>query len=293
LQGWTQVALGELHLFLVVATDANRSAALLPGVGEADAIGTFFQRLANTQAQNLLSLIAGYAEQDAMAAFRVATLCGINILERLPQIVVQNIDQPPFLAMVLQHAAESQPQSGTWAALFAEAGLRSAAAAALLSEESEELWGGGGTLETPLECWTLPNFIPPSLYSFCLKRARSVTDLDPGVFALLPHFKPFPAPSSQPNFALLCEMCFAKSSRRYLGIVFLCPCYIWCSGLGTPMSGVRGCRVGGTHAFGAGEWLDNEGVFVFSVDRYKRRRNGFAGINNSDNSVISYGVYFA
>jgi len=67
--------------------------------------------------------------QDAAAAFRVATLCDVDLLNDVPEIIIEGCSQPPFIAVALERAFREPHNAELWACLFAEGGLRSAAAA--------------------------------------------------------------------------------------------------------------------------------------------------------------------
>jgi adenylate kinase family enzyme len=119
-QGWDASWLRELHLFLVVASDAERAASVMAGIAKADAVTIFFQRFASQQRGSLATLIASYAEQDAAAAFRVASLCGMDLLNDLPETIVASCDQPSFVAVALERALREPEHTDLWASLFAE-----------------------------------------------------------------------------------------------------------------------------------------------------------------------------
>ena len=186
---WNFDWLREVHLFMVVATDADRSGSLLPGVKKTLVVAEFFQFFARLSNESVTRLIASYAEKDAAAAFRIATFCGIDLLETLPEIVVQNADQPPFLAIAVQRASEDVGKSERWACVFAEAGLRSAAAAALLSNKTDRPWMTNATAVPVKHRWSLPRFLPESFYSDCLTLSHASKETALRGDLLLNHFR--------------------------------------------------------------------------------------------------------
>ncbi|HZL61537.1 MAG TPA: hypothetical protein VFC32_04485 [Pseudolabrys sp.] len=107
------------------------------GIAKADGVALFFRDFARKSKAPLAKLIRNYAEQDAAAAFRVATLCEVDLLNDVPEIVVESCNQPPFVAVALERAFREPEHAEVWASLFAEGGLRSSAAALALSSRGE------------------------------------------------------------------------------------------------------------------------------------------------------------
>jgi hypothetical protein len=166
---WDADWLRELHLFLVVASDAERTSRVTKGVQKSDAVAMFFRQFARREAKSLSRLVANYAEQDAAAAFRVATLCGIDLLNDLPDVVVSSCNQPPFVAVALERALREPELTSLWASLFAEGGLRSRAGASTLSNRIERPWQSKVTQEVPARMrWTGSGFYSDSFYIDCL-----------------------------------------------------------------------------------------------------------------------------
>jgi hypothetical protein len=202
---WDSEWLRELHLFLVVAADADRAAGLLQGVPKADAVTAFFQYFATSGSTRIFQLIMSYARHDATAAFRVSTLCGMDILTNLPQIVVENADQPPFLAIALERATRDSANPQKWAALFAEAGLRSPAAAALLQGKNDRPWLQLARALPRRHQWVLSKFIPDSLYSDCLSLTHALNPMQSQQYPLLKHFTSLSAPRGRPAISFYAQ----------------------------------------------------------------------------------------
>lgn len=167
-QSWDAEWLSEVHLFLVVAADADRSASLVRGIPPTNAVGAFFRQLAGTSRDSLVRLVGAYARHDAIAAFRIAELSGIDIVEQAPQIVSENVDQPAFLGVALQGALKSAGRENLWISLLTEAGLRSPVAAMLMSSQSYRPWRALAEEVPNKHQWLLSGHIKPSLYSDCL-----------------------------------------------------------------------------------------------------------------------------
>jgi hypothetical protein len=56
-------------------------------------------------------------------------MCGIDVAREAPQLVVNYVDQPPFLGLVLHEAEASTANASVLKPLLAEAALRSSAVA--------------------------------------------------------------------------------------------------------------------------------------------------------------------
>jgi hypothetical protein len=167
-QNWDADWLRELHLFLVVASDAERSAKVTQGIAKSDAVTMFFRAFAKQEAVLLSKLIASYAEQDAAAAFRVASLCEVDLLNDVPEVIVASCSQPPFIAVALERALREPALTNLWASLFAEGGLRSRAAASALSNRTR-LWQQNVVEQIPLRLrWSNSGCYPDSFYIDCI-----------------------------------------------------------------------------------------------------------------------------
>jgi NACHT domain len=167
-QNWDADWLRELHLFLVVASDAERASNVLRGIAKADAVTIFFKEFAKREAESLSRLIASYAEQDAAAAFRVASLCEVDLLEDVPEVIVASCSQPPFIAIALERALREPESTYLWASLFAEGGLGSRAAANALSNRTERPWQKNVDEIASQVRWSNSGFYPNSFYIDCV-----------------------------------------------------------------------------------------------------------------------------
>jgi hypothetical protein len=134
----------------VVCGDAGRSVS----AGDFGApIETFFEELSNRKDNTVYRLIESYAAQDAAAAFHIAVLCNIDILEKLPHVVIDNCDQPAFLGIALQRASQEPERFELWSHALAEALLRSAAVAGSLSRSMTDLWTAKAELVPTRKRW--------------------------------------------------------------------------------------------------------------------------------------------
>jgi hypothetical protein len=120
----------DVHIYLTVMNDAQRVNKALSGehTERYDVVG-FFQRITCDSNISIARLAISYAEQDANAAFRVATDCGVDIAREAPELITRNLDQPPFLEMMLKYAIGEYAHKTQLLCLIAEAGLASIAVA--------------------------------------------------------------------------------------------------------------------------------------------------------------------
>jgi hypothetical protein len=187
--------LREVHLFLVAAADAERSATLIHGIKRTDQVTDFFRHLAAESDTAIAQLIRSYAEQDAAGAFRIATLFGIDVVGKIPQIVVENADQPPFLEVAVERASKDIARAADWAALFAEAGLRSPATASALVSRQQMPWAEAALPVSKRHQWTIPHLMRNSFYTDCLCLGIDADFVRPDTTPLLEKLREIPAPN--------------------------------------------------------------------------------------------------
>jgi hypothetical protein len=172
-RAWDSEWLREVYLFMVVCGDAERANALIPGIGRATTtLDDFFNTLAKRADSVIIRLIQRYAEQDAVAAFRVASLCKIDILKTLPNIAIENVDQPLFCAILLERASSEQHVT----LIFAEAGLRSPAVANALTDNNITTWRTAIDRIPRSERWFLGGYIRRGTFTECLSVACNQLD---------------------------------------------------------------------------------------------------------------------
>ncbi|HTB00005.1 MAG TPA: NACHT domain-containing protein [Bradyrhizobium sp.] len=226
---WNSDWLRDLHLFLVVASDAERASRVVAGIQKADSIATFFQGFAKRSAAPLAKLIESYAEQDAAAAFRIASLCGVDVLKDLPSVVINNLSQPPFMAIALERALKEMASNKAWACLIAEGGLRSAAAALALSRRPQRLLPEQMNSVSNSSLWSIGEFIPPSLYTDCVAVAYAGNE-DTKYCALVNALKLVPAPNSSrlqsTIIGFLLKILSLAFFGAYFGLTFSMALYI-------------------------------------------------------------------
>jgi hypothetical protein len=129
---WNEKWLQDLHLFNVVIRDARHCAGHVPNEASEFDLGDFYNSLVKKQGRSLSRLLAAFATQDALAAFRVAELSGLDLPAQFPGVIISSCDQPPFLSLAVERMLAETDRLGLWATPLAEAGLRSRLVARLL-----------------------------------------------------------------------------------------------------------------------------------------------------------------
>jgi len=115
----------EMQLLSTAIAYAEECSKHLPNRTPDRDLQTFFQEFLVCRPSELRRMLSVYATHDAAAAFRFTDLNDINLPERFPEIVVNNCDQPAFLALAVERAIIGQ--SDTWAILLIDSAYRSRA----------------------------------------------------------------------------------------------------------------------------------------------------------------------
>lgn len=131
---WNEEWLRDLHLFNVVVRDQQQCASFTQPHGIDIDLSEFYRTLVSKQQNSLAALLRSYAAQDAAAAFRLAEICGLDLLADYPEIVSANMDQNLFFELVLQNALGDDSRLAKSSAVIVEAALRSPPVAAKLSK---------------------------------------------------------------------------------------------------------------------------------------------------------------
>ena len=211
---WDAEWLRDLHLFNVVIQDAIDSA--LPALSENKAVNldALFQALVAKQENSTEKLLMTYAVQDAAAAFRLAEVSGLNMLHKFPEVIIQNCDQKPFLAIALRHAVEDQANTEVWAGVLCEAALRARIVATTLHQMDP--WPELERLVSSIpvsQRWYFGSVLKHTLYTQLLTIAR--TNLPSGHDALsllrIKRAMKAPAASRLRNFRRIISVLLALS----------------------------------------------------------------------------------
>lgn len=203
----------DFHLFNMVTRDAKIATAQTGVRVDTPDIDQVLQSVVTDQSTGLARIIDAYAEKDAAAVFRVADLAGIDLVREYPVTVIHNLDQRPFMELLIDRVSTSGDDAPRWAAVFAEAGLRSRPVAQELHARPPIAgWDKYIDAVPKSRCWNSRGIMIRSLYSDALTIASSTVIQFPG--ALLPEFHKIPPPSTYrrfvgPNFLLMGAVFFA------------------------------------------------------------------------------------
>jgi hypothetical protein len=225
--------LRELHLFTVVARDANLCAAHLPNEGF-DVDG-FFRTLGEQAKDNLSQLLSAYAAQDAAAAFRLADALHVELAERYPGLVIESCDQKPFLALALQRAVRATDKPELWASLLAEAGLRSPVVANWLGDETPFAAWSALVDEVPHQLhWMEASLATSTLFTQCLTIAVGPRGRRGDPWRLIGVLTEAPSPASM-RWQLRLMNVFMWAIVPFFALVYIATARVL--GLGTEGSG--------------------------------------------------------
>ena len=154
---WNSELLRDLHLFNVVLGDAILCAEDDATIRfSPDEVMGFYEELLERHDVGISTILAAYAKEDAAAAFRVAELCTIDLLTRLPELIVGHCDQLPFFSLLRRQLRTNPGRAGLWAAVLFEGALRSPVVARWMREsEPEPAWAPLVDRIPPQRRWSL------------------------------------------------------------------------------------------------------------------------------------------
>src|SRR5262249_10925821 len=119
---WDQRYLSRLHLFGVILADENEWNRMY-GRPSHLAMEDVFAKLVRDDSSRLLAIFSSYASFDPPAAFRPARRCGVVLLEEPPELLMETLALPPFLAMVFEQMRAEPHRVVQWATVLAEGAL--------------------------------------------------------------------------------------------------------------------------------------------------------------------------
>lgn len=166
--------LRDLHLFNVVIKDAVECSVHMP-VAKVNFDGDeFLKSLLKNQNNSLSKLLTAYAAQDAVAAFRIAELSRVDLVDSFPAVVIKHCDQMPFFALVLERALRQPHRISKWAVLLSEAALQSRLVADSLDNHSAvDSLNTVVTSSPPRKRWYRPGIKSNTLYTQLLTIATN------------------------------------------------------------------------------------------------------------------------
>jgi hypothetical protein len=130
---WNTDWLTRLHLLSTAVRESERWAQASSSHATKTTSEYLFRHLVGADERKLVRIFASYATNDPAASFRLAEVCGVDLLVERPDLLVSACADPPFLALALERAERADAAS-RWPLIFAEAGLRFEIVAETLSE---------------------------------------------------------------------------------------------------------------------------------------------------------------
>jgi hypothetical protein len=108
-------------VFVVLAQDAQRHGAALGTEGRSfeEQVVVFAER-GDTFLRELLNGLSSY---DAVAGFRVAQACGLDLLRRARILVVRGLEQPAFTLFAIEQLKQNENERYMWLSIACEAAL--------------------------------------------------------------------------------------------------------------------------------------------------------------------------
>jgi NACHT domain len=98
----------DLHLFAVVSRDLMITAEANPGayalLQQNMNVDEFFEGLGTAGEAGLRRILMAYSARDPVAAFRIAALCEFDVMSKLPELIIENRDDPGVLALAIEAA---------------------------------------------------------------------------------------------------------------------------------------------------------------------------------------------
>ena len=128
------IRLRKLHMLAVVMRDAEDCSKYNKAVLPTIALQTILLKMVEDRRASVESLLVSYGAIDAVATLKLAHAARVDLVEQLPQLLVEHCDQAPFLAILRETSTKDTQRACHWASIFAEAALRSNKVARALSE---------------------------------------------------------------------------------------------------------------------------------------------------------------
>jgi len=195
----------DLHLLQVVVRDAEQSLRIMDmGADIAVNLDEFFEKLVKKQRRSLARLLSAYAERDAAAVFRVADICHIDLAKDFPDIIIRSCDKMPFFGLVVETATSADGARVTlWAAILAEAGLRSRVVRKALLERSPADNFRPLEVATPVSArWCATGFMTRNLFTQSVSIAVNSSASEQ--MSTLSTLREMPAPGRYRHLRIVC-----------------------------------------------------------------------------------------
>lgn len=112
----------RFYTIVAVLRDAEAHGCGTPLV-TTDSLDEFFQELLASDRSVAFQAIQLMARFDAVAALRLAEMCGLDLLKNHPAFLIKNAEQPAFLGQILQRATSNRGDRHAWLVYAGLAGL--------------------------------------------------------------------------------------------------------------------------------------------------------------------------
>jgi hypothetical protein len=223
-EDWNQDWLRRLHLLSTVLRESERWAASTGGRPPAVTSGELFQRLVGADEERLVRVFSSYSMQDAAASFRLAEVCGVDLVAARPDLVVESCASPPFLALAVDRTNAGEGVATNWPKVLAEAGLRFQVVAVRLGQARPiASWSHALARLPSRDNWSRPIGGARSLYGDCLALGcngeRGSTT--PTVFPLLRVVTEVRAPGTLVRDRILLMLSAMAMVCTFTGFVFV------------------------------------------------------------------------
>lgn len=129
---WDDAWLRRLQFFSAVLLDHEDWAAHMRKESAAS-LGALVGAIVRSERERLLKVFTSYARNDSVAAFRLATACGVDLVAEEPKLVSSNLDSPPFLGTAVERALVDHTHREDWANIFADASSRNSSVGSRLA----------------------------------------------------------------------------------------------------------------------------------------------------------------
>lgn len=179
---WNDEMLLRLHLFSVVVTDARIAKRHTGMASQPVDLDGFLRQIVERNPAELTTLLSAYAQRDAAAVFRLATIAEIDLPADFPQVIFRNCDQRPFFEMVKDAAVAETTRIHLWAAVFAEAALRSRLVARDMNAMPPwKTWQRAVAALPGRQCWFQPRILRRTFLTEALSLAVQNRHLNPAL----------------------------------------------------------------------------------------------------------------
>lgn len=164
--------LHRLRLFNVVINDARVWFMHIAKRPISPKINSVLSKIVTRNQHALVEVFSSYAKQDAAGAFRLADAVGVDMLTEHSQALLNSCQEPAFLALAMERAANDPEKRITWVQLMSEAALIFASVARYLESVPAPDYGNSEIERTKFP-FVKRLMNEESFYGWCFGLARS------------------------------------------------------------------------------------------------------------------------